>query len=211
MDLANYLSFLGAAILLTLAPGPDNMYILTKSLSAGPRQGVTLAMGLATGPLWHTLLVMVGVAAFIQSSPASFMVLKYCGAAYLLYLSYGAFRSKGSSIKAGDVVDKSESFALYKRGFKRGFLMNASNPKVLLFFLAILPQFVQPNGFLSPSLQIGLLGLTFSIQAAILFSIAAICAGQLKDTLIRHESFPLIMSRVEGTLLLLIAIGLMFL
>lgn len=211
MDLANYLSFLGAAILLTLAPGPDNMYILTKSLSAGPRQGVTLAMGLATGPLWHTLLVMAGVAAFIQSSPASFMVLKYCGAAYLLYLSYGAFRSKGASIKAGDVVDKSESFALYKRGFKRGFLMNASNPKVLLFFLAILPQFVQPNGFLSPSLQIGLLGLTFSIQTAILFSIAAICAGQLKDTLIRHESFPLIMSRVEGTLLLLIAIGLMFL
>ena len=211
MDLANYLSFLGAAILLTLAPGPDNMYILTKSLSAGPRQGVTLAMGLATGPLWHTLLVMAGVAAFIQSSPASFMVLKYCGAAYLLYLSYGAFRSKGASIKAGDVVDKSESFALYKRGFKRGFLMNASNPKVLLFFLAILPQFVQPNGFLSPSLQIGRLGLTFSIQAAILFSIAAICAGQLKDTLIRHESFPLIMSRVEGTLLLLIAIGLMFL
>ena len=211
MDLANYLSFLGAAILLTLAPGPDNMYILTKSLSAGPRQGVTLAMGLATGPLWHTLLVMAGVAAFIQSSPASFMVLKYCCAAYLLYLSYGAFRSKGASIKAGDVVDKSESFALYKRGFKRGFLMNASNPKVLLFFLAILPQFVQPNGFLSPSLQIGLLGLTFSIQAAILFSIAAICAGQLKDTLIRHESFPLIMSRVEGTLLLLIAIGLMFL
>lgn len=211
MDLANYLSFLGAAILLTLAPGPDNMYILTKSLSAGPRQGVTLAMGLATGPLWHTLLVMAGVAAFIQSSPASFMVLKYCGAAYLLYLSYGAFRSKGASIKAGNVVDKSESFALYKRGFKRGFLMNASNPKVLLFFLAILPQFVQPNGFLSPSLQIGLLGLTFSIQAAILFSIAAICAGQLKDTLIRHESFPLIMSRVEGTLLLLIAIGLMFL
>lgn len=211
MDLANYLSFLGAAILLTLAPGPDNMYILMKSLSAGPRQGVTLAMGLATGPLWHTLLVMAGVAAFIQSSPASFMVLKYCGAAYLLYLSYGAFRSKGASIKAGDVVDKSESFALYKRGFKRGFLMNASNPKVLLFFLAILPQFVQPNGFLSPSLQIGLLGLTFSIQAAILFSIAAICAGQLKDTLIRHESFPLIMSRVEGTLLLLIAIGLMFL
>lgn len=211
MDLANYLSFLGAAILLTLAPGPDNMYILTKSLSAGPRQGVTLAMGLATGPLWHTLLVMVGVAAFIQSSPAAFMVLKYCGAAYLLYLSYGAFRSKGASIKAGDVVDKSESFALYKRGFKRGFLMNASNPKVLLFFLAILPQFVQPNGFLSPSLQIGLLGLTFSIQAAILFSIATICAGQLKDTLIRHESFPLIMSRVEGTLLLLIAIGLMFL
>lgn len=211
MDLANYLSFLGAAILLTLAPGPDNMYILTKSLSAGPRQGVTLAMGLATGPLWHTLLVMAGVAAFIQSSLAAFMVLKYCGAAYLLYLSYGAFRSKGASIKAGDVVDKSESFALYKRGFKRGFLMNASNPKVLLFFLAILPQFVQPNGFLSPSLQIGLLGLTFSIQAAILFSIAAICAGQLKDTLIRHESFPLIMSRVEGTLLLLIAIGLMFL
>lgn len=211
MDLANYLSFLGAAILLTLAPGPDNMYILTKSLSAGPRQGVTLAMGLATGPLWHTLLVMAGVAAFIQSSPAAFMVLKYCGAAYLLYLSYGAFRSKVASIKAGDVVDKSESFALYKRGFKRGFLMNASNPKVLLFFLAILPQFVQPNGFLSPSLQIGLLGLTFSIQAAILFSIAAICAGQLKDTLIRHESFPLIMSRVEGTLLLLIAIGLMFL
>lgn len=211
MDLANYLSFLGAAILLTLAPGPDNMYILTKSLSAGPSQGVTLAMGLATGPLWHTLLVMAGVAAFIQSSPASFMVLKYCGAAYLLYLSYGAFRSKGASIKAGDVVDKSESFALYKRGFKRGFLMNASNPKVLLFFLAILPQFVQSNGFLSPSLQIGLLGLTFSIQAAILFSIAAICAGQLKDTLIRHESFPLIMSRVEGTLLLLIAIGMMFL
>ena len=155
--------------------------------------------------------VAVAVPRLTLPTSVPVVFLKYCGAAYLLYLSYGAFRSKGASIKAGDVVDKSESFALYKRGFKRGFLMNASNPKVLLFFLAILPQFVQPNGFLSPSLQIGLLGLTFSIQAAILFSIAAICAGQLKDTLIRHESFPLIMSRVEGTLLLLIAIGLMFL
>ncbi len=207
MDLSLYLPFLGAAFLLIIAPGPDNIYILTKSLAAGARQGVTVAWGLATGPIWHTALVMAGVAAFIQSSPAAFKALTFCGAAYLLYLSYCSFKSGGGKITIGEDKDHMKSFALYRRGF----LMNASNPKVLLFFLALLPQFISTGASFPPALQIGIMGLTFSIMTGCIFSLFALCAGKLRNTLMTHENFPLIMSRVEGTLLAAIALGLVLL
>lgn len=207
MELWDYLYFLGTAILLTLAPGPDNMYVLTKSLSSGAKQGVTLACGLAAGPIFHTTLVMVGVAAFIQSSPAAFRILTLCGAAYLLYLSFSAFRSGGAAIDTEGKTDSVRSFALWRRGF----LMNASNPKVLLFFLALLPQFVRTDAPLPPSLQIALMGLSFAVITVCLFSLIALCAGKMREFLLTYKRFPLIMSRVEGTVLLLIAAGLLFL
>lgn len=208
MDMMTYISFVGAAILLVIAPGPDSMYILTKSLSSGARKGITLAWGLATGPIWHTFLVMVGVAAFIQHSPMAFKSLTYCGAAYLLYLSYGAFRAKAEPIVLKtEAADHTGNWFLYRRGL----FMNASNPKVLLFFLALLPQFIDKNAAFSPSIQIGLMGLTFSLLTGVIFSLYAICAGKLRNSLAKHQKFPYIMNKVEGTLLLLIAVGLLFL
>lgn len=208
MELMTYLSFVGAAILLVIAPGPDSLYILTKSLSAGARQGITLAWGLASGPIWHTFLVMVGVAAFIQHSPAALKVLTYGGAAYLAYLSFGAFRAKSEPIVIqAEAAHHTKEWKLYRQGF----LMNATNPKVLLFFLALLPQFIDQKAALSPSLQIGLMGLTFALLTGVIFSLYALCASRLRSSLAKHPKFPSVMNKAEGTILLLIAIGLLFL
>lgn len=207
MELANYLSFLLAAILLTFAPGPDVMYLLAKSLSSGARHGVTLAAGLSCGCIFHTTLVAVGVAAFIQSSPAALHGLMYAGSAYLLYLAWSALRAKPAPVAIPGVTDSYDKWALYRRGL----LMNALNPKVLLFFLAFFPKFIVPESALSPSSQIFLLGCTFAVQAFCCFSFIALCAGRIRDRILGFKNFSLIMNRVEAALLFLIAVGLLFL
>lgn len=207
MNLFNWVSFTAAAILLTFMPGPDIMYLLAKSLRSGARQGITLAAGLATGPIFHTTLVVIGVAAFIQTSPTAFRILTGLGAAYLLYLAWGAFRSKPEPLAIPGAEDAYNRGALYRRGL----IMNALNPKVLLFFLALLPQFVDPAAALSPSSQLAVLGTTFSVQAFCCFSLVAFCAGKIRDRILGIPHFSLIMSRVEGSLLTLIAAGLLFL
>ena len=95
MEINTLFYFLTASVILTLAPGPDNMYLLAKSLASGARSGVALSAGLASGIVFHTTLVILGVAALLQSSPLAFTVLKFVGAAYLLYLAGKAFREHG--------------------------------------------------------------------------------------------------------------------
>lgn len=207
MNPLTLLSFTATAMLLTFAPGPDVMYLLAKSLHDGTRSGLTLALGLACGCFFHTTLVMVGVAAFIQSSPAAFSALMYAGAAYLLYLAWGAFRAPASDLSVSSETDAYNKWALWRRGL----LMNAMNPKVLLFFLALLPQFIDPATALSPSVQIGILGGIFAMQAVFCFSLIAVCAGKIRDKILHIRKFSLIMNRVEAALLTLIAVSLLFL
>ena len=206
MNTLNLFSFIVTAMILTFAPGPDVMYLLAKSLHSGTRQGVTLALGLASGCLFHTTLVMVGVAAFIQSSPAAFSALMYGGAAYLLYLAWGAFRAPAADLTVASETDSYNKWALWRRGL----LMNAMNPKVLLFFLALLPQFIDQNGALSPTMQIGILGIAFAIQAVFCFSLIAVCAGKIRDKILHIKNFSAIMNKTEAALLTLIAVGLLF-
>ena len=207
MNLFNWLSFTATAILLTFMPGPDIMYLLARSLRSGTRQGVTLAAGLATGPVFHTTLVVIGVAAFVQESPTAFRILTYAGAAYILYLAWGAFRAKPKALALPGEEDAFSKGSLYRRGL----IMNALNPKVLLFFLALLPQFVDTSAPWPPSSQLAMLGATFSVQAFCCFSLVAFCAGKIRDRILSIPDFSLIMSRVEGSLLTLIAAGLLFL
>lgn len=205
MNLSLLVSFIGVAILLTLAPGPDIMYLLTLSLKAGTRKGIQLAAGLSSGPVFHTTLVAIGVAAFIRNSPVAFTIMKYAGAAYLLYLAFNAFRARPEPIHID--TDRNISEESGWKLFKRGILMNIVNPKVLLFFLALLPQFTDESAILPPAMQIMILGFTFSIQAFIIFSIVSFSAGKVRNYLIRYKKFPLIMNRVEGCVLTLIALG----
>lgn len=207
MEFITYLTFVGTALMLVFMPGPDSIYVLTKSLSAGARTGILLSWGLATGAISHTFLVMVGVAAFLQSSPMAMKGVSLFGAAYILTLSYRAFRSSGFELNENGESHGLSGFPL----FRSGFLMNASNPKVLLFFLALLPQFVRNNAPLPPAFQIGLMGMTFALLTGIIFSGYAVCASKARTFLLQKKSFPLIMARVEGTLLLLIALALLFL
>lgn len=195
--------FLTASILLTLAPGPDILYLLTKSLADGAKSGIILACGLVSGIVFHTTLVMVGVAALIKSSATALLLLKIFGAAYLLFLAFGAFKSAraGKKLSLSKSGAKSSLASLYKRGV----LMNVLNPKVLLFFLAFLPQFVDLNG---SSLQILFLGVVFAAQALIIFSIIALCAGRVRNLILRKKNIGQILNFVEAAVLTLIAVGL---
>lgn len=202
MDLSTFLYFLIASMLLTIAPGPDIMYLLAKSLADGARSGISLALGLTTGLIFHTTLVIIGVAAIIQQSPLAFAILKYAGAAYLLYLAWGAFHAQGN-LKLNAVNNTTSFFKLYRRGL----IMNVLNPKVLLFFLAFLPQFVDLNSD-SVSLQIAFLGFIFGLQTLVIFSLVAICAGKVRDYILNIKNFNKIMGYIQGIVLLLISLAL---
>ena len=202
MDLSTFFYFLVASVLLTIAPGPDIMYLLAKSLADGARSGIALAFGLCTGLIFHTTLVIIGVAAVIQQSPTAFAVLKYAGAAYLLYLAWGAFHAQGD-LKLNTVNKSASYFKLYRRGV----IMNVLNPKVLLFFLAFLPQFVNLNSD-SVSLQIAFLGFIFGLQTLIVFSLVAVCAGKVRDYILNIKNFNKIMGYVQGIVLIGISLAL---
>lgn len=202
MELTTILYFLIASILLTLAPGPDIMYLLAKSLADGTKAGISLSLGLTTGLIFHTTLVIIGVAAIIQQSPLAFTILKYIGATYLLYLAWGTFHSQGN-LKLNAVNNTTSFFKLYRRGL----IMNVLNPKVLLFFLAFLPQFVNLNSD-SVSLQIAFLGFIFGLQTLIIFSLVAICAGKVRDYILNITNFNKIMGYIQGIVLLFISLAL---
>ena len=205
MDGATFVYFLTASILLTLAPGPDILYLLTKSLSDGAKSGIILACGLVSGIVFHTTLIMLGVATLIKSSATALLLLKTFGAAYLLFLAFDAFKSARSNkkISLGSSGAKVVSLALYKRGV----LMNVLNPKVLLFFLAFLPQFVDLSSD-GASLTILFLGVTFAAQALIIFSGVAIFAGHVRNLILRKKNFGRVLNFVEAFVLLIIAAGL---
>ena len=207
MEFEKFLSFLIASILLTLAPGPDNLYLLAKSLKDGSRAGICLSAGLSSGIFFHTFLVLIGVAAFIKNSTIAMMILKCFGMIYLLYLASLSFRSlrKKSELNL-KMSTTSENFSAT---YFRGVLMNVSNPKVLLFFLAFLPSFVNledPNS----SWHIFFLGVTFAVQAFVIFSLISIGAGKLRSFISRSRNFGKILSAIEGTVLTVIALSLIF-
>ncbi len=176
MELGLVLSFLGASIILSLMPGPDNIFVLTESLTKGQRNGIAISMGLGCGVLIHTLAAATGLSLIIQKSAIAFSIIKYLGAVYLLYLAYQAYNEKKPVLdfKSDSNTPKTKFFFLIRKGF----LMNVLNPKVSLFFIAFLPQFVSPDGF-HVTIQMILLGLIFMVQAIVVFSLIAILSGKL--------------------------------
>lgn len=208
MEVTTFFYFLTASVLLTLAPGPDNLYLLTKSLSAGAKSGVTFSSGLASGIFFHTFLVMVGVAAVIKNSEIALTLLKIFGAAYLLFLAFKSFQAgrAGGEIAIKKSDGKSNLIGLYRRGV----LMNVLNPKVLLFFLAFLPQFVNLSDE-SAALQIAFLGLTFAVQAFLIFSGIAIFAGHVRKFILRKKNIGKIFNYIEAGVLGFIALTLIVL
>ncbi|MBQ6655990.1 MAG: LysE family translocator [Ottowia sp.] len=179
-DAATALQFFAAALLLALAPGPDIIFVLTLSAAEGRRSGLAVAAGLLAGVMVHTLAVALGLAAVFAASPAAFTVLRAAGAAYLLYLAWGAWRA-GALLTAGS-ADEAPQRVPWPRLMLRGLVMNLTNPKVVLFFLALLPQFVRP-GRGPVAAQIVVLGLEFALAAGIVFSIVALAAGALRERL----------------------------
>ncbi len=161
--------------MLTLMPGPDNIFVLTESLTKGRRNGLAISTGLSLGVLVHTIAAATGLSLIIQSSALAFSIIKYAGALYLLYLAFKAFREKQpiSDFEAGS-APPSRFLVLVRKGF----LMNILNPKVSLFFIAFLPQFISPKG-MDITFQMIILGVIFMVQAWIIFSAIALLSGKL--------------------------------
>ncbi len=175
VDVFLILSFLGASMLLTLMPGPDNLYVVTESISKGTKTGVLISLGLCSGLLVHTTAAALGISLVLQQSSVAFNLMKFFGAGYLFYLALLEYRSNPRlPIDINHSSNIQNPIALWRKGF----LMNVLNPKVALFFVALLPQFVSPDGF-NITWQMVILGLIFKIQAIILFSLFATFAGRL--------------------------------
>lgn len=172
MTISALLYFLGASIALTIAPGPDNIFVMTQGMARGRKPAIITALGMCSGISIHTIAAAFGISAVFYSSVIAFNVLKYAGAAYLLYLACRTLKER-SAVSLSPPDDK-PVMAL----FKRGFIMNVLNPKVAMFFLAFLPQFVTPNTGYFP-LQMLLLGAVFMVQAAIIFCLIGYFSGNI--------------------------------
>lgn len=194
--------FFIASLLLGLAPGPDNLFVLTQSALQGRAAGLFVTAGLCTGLLVHTTAVAVGVAALVQSSMLAFNLLKIVGAAYLLYLAWQAFRASSEAVRRGG-GNRLRPAQLYTRGI----VMNVSNPKVSIFFLAFLPQFVDPAG--GPVVaQIIQLGILFIIATIIVFGAVSLLAGALGEWLNHSDTARKVLNRLAGCLFVGLAVRL---
>lgn len=192
MVIESLVTFIIATTLLSLAPGPDNVFVLTQSALYGKGSGVLVTLGLSTGLIVHTTAVAFGVAAIFQTSVVAFIALKMVGAIYLLYLAWQAFRASASQLETPKSNLRS-GWALYRRGI----IMNITNPKVSIFFLAFLPQFASPaQGSLAP--QIFILGGVFIIVSFVIFSAIAVLAGTLGGWLNSSPKAQIYLNRVAG-------------
>lgn len=189
-----FFGFLTAAILITLSPGPDNMMVLGAGIAKGRARGIAFGLGCALGCLNHTLLAVIGVSALIAASPAAFTALKVAGGLYLIWMGAQALRSRGGARVAGSVPDESA-----RRLFFKGLLANAINPKVVLFFLSFLPQFVVPARG-DANWQIAWLGLVFTAQAAVLFGLLGYFSGTIGQWLNRTPRAGMWLDRIAGAI-----------
>ncbi len=185
--------FLAAAILITVSPGPDNLMVLGMGISKGRRFGVAFGLGCGLGCLSHTALAVIGVSALIAASPVAFTALKICGGLYLIWLGVQALRSRGGA-HAQAVDAPAPTLAGV---FARGVFANAINPKVVLFFLSFLPQFVvAAHG--QVGWQMAGLGLIFTAQAAVLFGLLGYFAGAIGQWLNRRPRAGVWLDRLAG-------------
>lgn len=192
MDIETLLTFTLASTLLSLAPGPDNIFVLMQSALHGARAGLLVTLGLCTGLVVHTALVAAGVAAIFIVNDLAFTLLKLVGAAYLLYLALGAWRAGASTLPAGQVPQQT-ALQLYRRGI----VMNLTNPKVAIFFLAFLPQFATPEKG-SIAIQIMMLGVIFIAIALFVFGAVALLSGRLADAFKRSTAVQRVLNRAAA-------------
>jgi threonine/homoserine/homoserine lactone efflux protein len=192
-DPSHLLLFVGAALLLLVVPGPSVLYVVTQSVSHGRRAGIASVAGITTGTLVHIAAATVGLSALLASSAVAFDVVKYLGAAYLIVI--GVRRLAGLERTQDERTRGPRNLG---RLYRQGIVVNTLNPKTALFFLAFLPQFVDPSRGVA-WVQILLLGLLFAMLGFLSDGTWALVAGTLGDRLRRSRRFPGIQRYVSGS------------
>jgi threonine/homoserine/homoserine lactone efflux protein len=202
IPLESLVTFTIASIILGIAPGPDNIFVLTQSALYGRKAGIFVTIGLCTGLIFHTTIVTIGVATLFQTSYITFTIIKIIGALYLLYLSWQLFKTTSTNLENPKVKELS-IIQLYRRGI----IMNVTNPKVTIFFLAFLPQFALPiNGSIAQ--QIFILGIVFILVTLIVFGSIAFLAGSFGSWLNKSNRTQILMNRAVGIIFAGLAIKL---
>ncbi len=194
--------FMSVAIALAAVPGPDNIFVLTQSALYGRMSGLIVTLGLASGLIVHTTAAAFGVAVLFQTSQAAFAMLKYAGAGYLVYLAWKAFTATETRLDSADAPRIAT-----RKLFLRGLIMNIANPKVTIFMLAFLPQFVDPNNgaIIGQFYQLGAL---MFLATVVVFGAVALAAGTLGGLLRGSPGVHLWLNRISGVIFLALALKL---
>jgi threonine/homoserine/homoserine lactone efflux protein len=201
LDLTQLLPFLAAALALNLTPGADMTYVIARSATQGRAAGIAASFGIAAGSFVHSVLAALGVSAILQHSETAFLIVKYAGAGYLLYLAWKAIGNQAVA------VDRTLARTSLWRVFGEGALTNLLNPKVALFILAFLPQFVDPAQG-NAAVQILLLGLIFNIGGTSVNAIVACSASAAARALGSSASFGRWLNRVSALVFVGLAVRL---
>jgi RhtB (resistance to homoserine/threonine) family protein len=195
-ELTYWLVFLTTALALNLSPGPDLMYVLSRTVTQGTRVGLAAAAGVSTGALVHVAAAAFGLSALLATSAAAFTAVKYIGAAYLFYLGVQALRSKGLTFATAQHPNTAMKPWL---AFRQGILVDVLNPKVAIFFMAFLPQFVRPGHGSTPAqlLELGLLVILVALAVDTSF---VLVAAQATGYFRRHPRASIWLDRLLGSL-----------
>lgn len=203
IELTNLYMFIAASFLLCLAPGPDNIYVLTQGMTKSKKAAIVTTLGLTTGLIIHTSAAAFGISVIFQTSEIAFNIVKYVGAAYLLYIAYQAFKYRNEKL---DLSVQNSSSELKKLYFK-GFIMNILNPKVSIFFLAFLPQFVNTASGNVP-MQMITLGGVFMVLTVVVFSSIGVAGNLLSSKLLEKPNIVKYMNVLTSFVLVSLGIKL---
>jgi RhtB (resistance to homoserine/threonine) family protein len=190
----NYLGFILAGLVLNITPGADSIYIMTRSIAQGKRAGIYSVLGVSTGGLVHTIFASVGLSVILAKSATAFMIVKYLGVAYLVYLGVKMLIEKNNLFE-----NESQQFDHLNLGkiYRQGLITNVLNPKVALFFLAFLPQFIEP-GSTNGTLPFLVLGATFMTTGTLWCLFLAYASSLVTKTLRKNDKIGKIMQKVSG-------------
>ena len=202
VELEALITFFIISLMLGLAPGPDILYVFNQSVAKGGKTGILITLGLCTGLVIHTLAVAFGLAVMVRQTPLALTLIQYLGAGYLLYLAWQLWQ-ESVTIGTNNMQSQLNSWAYYRRGV----LMNLSNPKVLLFFLAFLPQFVSQNQT-SVAVPLISLGLTFILVALLVFISVSLLAHSISNWLKARSVILLRLNQATAIIFIGLAINL---
>ena len=202
MSIDILLPFLAASVLLTLAPGPDNLFVMAQAALYGRQAGILVTLGLCTGLLFHTTIAVLGISSVFLLSSMAFFILKMFGASYLLYLAWGAWRAS-AIVPLAQQAPRLGNWQFYRRGIP----MNITNPKVGIFFIAFLPQFTVADSGPIPT-QLLTLALLFLCQTMAIFSLICVLASNLAQWFRHSASAQRRLNRISAVIFASLALKL---
>lgn len=196
LDLVVLLAFVPAVLAIVISPGPDSIYTLTQSLSGGRAAGIAAGFGTATGVLVHTTAAVLGLSVILQTTAEAYMVLRYVGAVYLVYLGVKLVRSEETFDLSDGSGTRPQSLG---ESYRNALVINVANPQVAVFVLAFFPQFVPPSA--NATLQLSLLGVVYAGLSLLYLTVVALFASRVRHRLLESTVSRRVVRYLSGSVL----------